>query len=119
MTPPLEYKEQQKFVNWLKVKKLFHFAINNENQLSKANRAAAAMIEAKAKSMGKKKGASDIVVMLKDAAVFIEIKRAKKSLSKVSDEQKEFLKKVQEFDYARGFVAYGAEEAIQIIESFL
>ena len=114
-----EYQEQQKLVNWLKINNIFHFATNNENQMSAHDKLTAVKIEAKAKSMGKAKGASDLVVMLPDCIIFIELKRTKKSLSKVYKEQLVFLEKVNSFGYARGCIAYGAEEAIRIVESFL
>ena len=114
-----EYQEQQKLVNWLKVNNIFHFSTNNENQMSSHDKLTAVKMEAKSKSMGKVKGASDLVVMLPKYAVFIELKRAKKSLSKVSKEQLAFLDKVNNFEYARGFVAYGAEEAINGIKELL
>lgn len=111
-----EEQEQKKLVQWLKLKKIFHFAPMNENKQSFTNPKVAMMIEAKAKSMGKLKGVSDLVVMLPSSILFIELKRAKKSLSKVSDSQNTFLSKIRQFCYAKGHICYGASEAIEIIE---
>ena len=126
--PPLEELEQKKIIQWLRLKKIFHFAPMNENRSSFTNKRVAMQIEAKAKSMGKVKGVSDIVVMLHNKILFIELKRAKKVLksgklsishTKVSDEQKSFLSRVSGFSYADGYVCYGANEAIKIIEEIL
>lgn len=111
-----EEQEQKKLVQWLRLKKIFHFAPMNENKQSFTNPKVAMMIEAKAKSMGKVKGVSDLVVMLPNSILFIELKRAKKSLTKVSDSQNVFLSKIGQFCYAKGHVCYGANEAIEIIE---
>ena len=114
-----EEQEQKKLVQWLKLKKIFHFAPMNENKQSFTNPKVAMMIEAKAKSMGKVKGVSDLVVMLPSSILFIELKRAKKRLTKVSDSQNSFLSKIGQFCYAKGHVCYGANEAIEIIEKEL
>lgn len=111
-----EEQEQKKLVQWLRLKKIFHFAPMNENKQSFTNPKVAMMIEAKAKSMGKVKGVSDLVVMLPNSILFIELKRAKKSLTNVSDSQNVFLSKIGQFCYAKGHVCYGANEAIEIIE---
>ena len=127
INPPIEAIEQQKFIKWLRLKKIFHFAPTNENQSSFTNRTVALRVAAKAKSMGKVRGVSDVVVMLPSKILFIELKRARKTLksgklstshTKVSDEKKEFLSTVTDsFDYADGKVCYGAVEAIEYVES--
>ena len=124
-----ETQEQQKLVQWLKLKKLFHFAPINENQGSFTNRRVAVIQAVKAKSMGKAKGISDIIVMLPNKILFIELKRAKKILksgklstshTKVSEEQKEFLQHiVDNFAYADAMVCYGFDEAREFIECHL
>jgi len=120
-----EYQAQVKFVQWLNIKKIFYFAIFNENQQSSNNKLMAIKIAQKHKMAGRIKGTSDIFVMLPNKILFIELKRPKKRLksgklsssnSKVSDEQKVFLSNVNEFSYAYGFVAYGFDEARNIIE---
>ena len=126
--PPLEELEQKKLIQWLRLKKIFHFAPMNENKSSFTNKRVAMQIESKAKSMGKVKGVSDVVVMLHNKILFIELKRARKVLkngklsvshTKVSDEQKSFLNGVNAFSYAIGHLCYGAEEAMKIIEENL
>jgi len=118
MNPPLEEVEQQKLVQWLRLKKIFHFAPMNENKQSFSNRKAAFKIEAKSKSMGKINGVSDLIVMLPNKILFIELKRARKrlksgklssTLSKVSNEQKSFLNAINECfnKYAYAVVCYG------------
>ena len=129
INPPTETIEQKKLVQWLRLKKIFHFAPTNENQGSFTNRLVAIRVEAKAKSMGKINGVSDLIVMLPNKILFIELKRAKKTLKSgklstshttVSDEQREFLQTiVDNFEYADGFICYGAEEAIEFIKNSL
>lgn len=112
---PLEEDEQKTLIQYLKAKRLFYFAPINENTHSKANRKLAIMLEQKAKSMGKVKGTPDVIVMLQNKILFIELKRIKGSYA--TDEQKEFLEKVNSFIYAKGKVCKGAKEAIEFIES--
>ena len=122
-----EAQEQQKLIQWLRLKKIFHFAINNENQQSSTNKMMAIRIAQKAKAMGKIKGASDLVVMLQDVILFIELKSAPRKLksgkysishTKVSDEQKSFLSEVDKFRYADSRVCYGFDESVEFIESW-
>ena len=72
-------------------------------------------IEAKAKSMGKIKGTSDLIVLLESKILFIELKRLKGSVT--SKEQKAFIEKVNLYPYAVGKICKGAVEAIEFIES--
>jgi len=126
INPPKEEVEQQKLIQWLKAKKIFHFAPMNENKQSFTSRGVALKLEAKARSMGKVKGISDVIVMLEDKILFIELKRARKTLksgkltishTKVSPEQISFLNKINERfkSYAEAYICYGAEEAKDII----
>ena len=130
INPPSETVEQQKLVQYLRFKKIFHFAPMNENKQSFSNRTVALKLEAKAKSMGKMKGVSDVIVMLPNKILFIELKRARKRLksgklsvshTKVSDEEKSFLNTINgEFcKYASAYVCYGAKEAIEVIEDYM
>ena len=130
INPPSETVEQQKLVKWLRLKKIFHFAPMNENKQSFSNRTVAFQIEAKAKSMGKMKGVSDVIVMLPNKILFIELKRARKRLksgklsishTKVSDEQKSFLNTINEefYKYSIALVCYGAREAIEVVEDYM
>ena len=117
--------EQQKLIQWLRLKKIFHYATTNENNSYKQDRKYAMIAEQKAKSQGKLKGVSDITVLLPNKILFIELKKQGKVLkngnishsnSKVSDEQIAFLEKVNSFDYAIGKVCYGFDDAKNFIE---
>lgn len=125
-TLPLESDEQKMLVQWLNLKNITHFAITNENNHSSLNRTVAMKMEAKSKSMGKHKGASDIVVLLPNKILFIELKRRRKLLkngctsithTKVSKHQYEFMTMVNKFDYAKAEVCYGFDEAKELILS--
>lgn len=125
--PPLETFEQQNLVKWLRLKKLFYFSIPNGSVLKGTPLQRARQMN-KLKSEGLVDGASDIVVMLKDKILFIELKRAKKTLksgnlsvshTKTSDEQLKFLAKVDGFKYTDSSVCYGCAEAIDFIEGWM
>lgn len=119
--------EQIAFVEWLKLKKIEHFAVVNENAMSGINRFMATKIASRSKKMGKRKGVSDTIIMLPKQILFIEMKKcqgikkdgSKREVNMLEDEQKAFLDKVNTFPYAQGFVAYGCNEAIDIVENQL
>jgi hypothetical protein len=121
----LEQIEQKKLVRFLTLKKIFHFAVKNESGTSFQGNGK--FIGGVDKQMGKKKGVSDLVVMLDDKTLFIEMKRCREVLKSgelstenlLKPEQKEFLECVNGFSYAKGFVAYGFLEAKEIIENEL
>lgn len=118
-----EEDEQKTLVQWLRLRRITHFAPGNENQHSgvirqwvkPASLAAKiiTMIENKLRAMGKRKGVSDLVVLLPGAkAVFIEMKRKKGGV--VSEEQESWRKEV----IALGFEAHicrGFDEAVAVI----
>ena len=128
-----ESAEQQKCVEYLtileKQKKIItFFAPMNENILSFLDRYQAIKVENKAKTMGKKKGVSDLVVILKNKILFIELKRAGKKLKngkisyagiKVSENQKSFLENIKKSNVCDGFVAYGFDDFYKKIKSYL
>lgn len=126
---PTEAQEQQKLIQWLRLKKVFHFAPINENNQSFSNRLVAMKIEAKSKAMGKVAGVSDVIVMLDNKILFVELKRARKVLksgklsvshTKVSKEQKDFINSINErFSYSEAKVCYGFNEAREFIEEYL
>jgi len=119
--------EQIRFVKWLKLKKIEHFAVVNENSMSSINRFMAIKVAERSKKMGKRKGVSDLVIMLSDKIVYMEMKKQQETLKNgkkskknmLDDEQKEFLKTVNGFSYAVGYVAYGFLAAKEIIENEL
>jgi len=125
---PTEAQEQRRLVMWLQYKKLFFFAPTNENNTYKQNRKYALIAEQKAKSLGKLKGVSDLVIFLPNKILFLELKRAPKRLkngklsfshTKVSKEQEAFKNKVNQYPYAKAVIAYGADDAIRIVEEEL
>ena len=123
---PKEETEQRALVQWLKLKKITYFAVQNENNFSFLNRNIAVKMQSKAKSMGSVKGVSDMVVMLPSKILFIELKRVPKKLksgklsytnSKTSQDQLDFISVANGFEYAEARVCYGYLEAIELIES--
>lgn len=125
---PTEAQEQRNLVMWLRYKRLFFFAPTNENNTYNQNKKYAMINEVKAKSMGKLKGVSDLVVFMPNFILFIELKRRPKKLkngnysishTKVSKEQEAFIKKANGYHYAKAIVAYGADDAIRYIERCL
>ena len=130
INPPSETIEQQKLVQWLRIKKIPHYAPTNENQSSFTNRAVALRVEAKAKSMGKSKGIPDIVIPIANKYyhhLYIELKRARKRLkngktsvshTKVSPEQKKWLETLRD-EGSFAVVCYGSSMAIEVIEEYM
>jgi len=120
----LEELEQKKAVDYLEILKrqgkiISFFAPMNENIMSGSNRQKAIIIENKSKAMGKRKGVSDLVIILKDKVLFVELKRAGKRLKngkisytgiKVSENQKRFLDEVNKSNVCEGFVAFGFDD---------
>jgi hypothetical protein len=118
-----EAEEQKALVQWLKLKKITHFAPVNENihsgiiRQSMSNKMFAgkiiAMIENKLRALGKRKGVSDLVVLLPGAkVVFIEMKRATGGV--VSEDQEEWRNEVM----ALGFdahICFGFDDAVKVI----
>ena len=120
----LEEQEQIAFVNWLRIEGIDFFSVPNENlfmtllkkYLPKNLVHLINALEAKLKRMGKKKGVSDLVVLLETKIMFIEMKREESgSLSK---EQKSFLAMANEYEYAVGVVAHGWQEAKALVEYY-
>jgi len=125
---PTEAQEQQRVVQWLRMKKIFFFSPTNENNTYKQDRRYAMIAEQKAKATGKVKGVSDLVIFLPNKILFIEMKRQGVKLksgkishsnSKISPEQLAFLDKVNKYPYSKGYVAYGFDEVVKIVESEL
>ncbi len=110
---PLESDEQKVLVQYLKLKKIMYFAVPNGAML-KGNKLQRARQMAKLKSEGLVPGTSDIIAMLPSKILFIEMKRVKGSST--TKEQKEFIEKIKEFNYAEGRVCKGARAAIDFIE---
>jgi len=75
-------------------------------------------IKMKNKRMGLKKGLPDYVIVTPDKVIFIEMKRAKKSLSKLGVEQKQWNEAINKTG-GHAFIAYGYEEAKKYLERTL
>lgn len=124
---PSEEIEQQELIKYLKKNNYFFFANVNENKQSFTNKLIATKIEAKSKSMGKVKGVSDLCIFTENTIIFLELKRQRPILkscklgtptNKPTEEQIQFIAKVNEYKYAHGFVAYGCDDAIEFINKF-
>ncbi len=123
-----ERQEQEKLVQWLRLKKLRHFAPTNENQGSFTNRKVAMLQEVKAKKMGKSKGVPDLFVFLPNVMLCIEMKKAPRKLmsgktskakGNVSPEQFEWLNVLNTYPYTKARVCRGFDEAREFIEGEL
>ena len=117
---PTEYEEQKVFVKYLQFLKIqnkiieFH-SIPNENLLSNLNRKKAIATQSILKANGAKAGVPDLFIYLPNKLVIIEMKR--KKYGKVSNKQKYWLEIFKKLPYISSYVAYGAEEAIKIIDN--
>ena len=121
---PSEEEEQKALIIYLKRNNYFFFANVNENKQSFTDKLLATKIEAKSKSMGKVKGVSDLCVFTENTIIFIELKKQRpvlksgklgKPTNDATDEQIEFIAKVNGFRYAYGLVARGCDEAVKIL----
>ena len=121
---PDEKTEQIELINYLKKNNYFYFAIGNENNHSFLNKQLAIKIEAKNKAMGKIKGVPDLCIFTENTIIFLELKRQRPILksgklgtptNKPTEEQMQFIAKVNGYKYAYGFVAWGCDESIEII----
>jgi len=107
-----EAEHQKIVVQYLRKNNIMHFAPMNENIGSFLDRLNAVKLANKAKGMGSIKGTPDLVIMLPKCILFLELKKEKGHVSK---EQNNFLGRVNNYSYAVGEVAFGHQEAIQII----
>lgn len=111
---PLEEEEQREFASWLDRKGVLWFHIPNE-------RKATVLTLYELERQGLKAGVPDNFIAEprgKYHGLFIELKRAKKSLSRKTAEQKEWVKALNEKGYKAAF-CYGAEEAKRITLKYL
>lgn len=108
---PTEAAEAEALANYLRIKKIKFLHIPNE-------RKASPRFISNLKKQGLQKGAPDYLIFLKTGLLAIELKRAKKSLSKVAPEQIEWITYLAALPYSAGAaVCYGAKEAIELIEA--
>ena len=119
----LEANEQIAFVRYLNILKKQNKIIDfysNSNEVADKN----IVFGKRLKDMGKKAGVSDLTIFLENKILFIEMKRKKKILKSgkksnenlLSKNQEDFLTLVNGLKYAKGYVAYGFEEAKKIID---
>lgn len=124
---PLESQEQQHVVVWCKWHKYkndyigrFLFAIPNGGTRRKINKGLS--LEAvRLKKEGVSAGVPDLMLAIPSNGyhgLFIEMKRKIKSLSKVSNEQKEWHERLSSQGY-KVVVAFGADAAIKAICEYL
>jgi len=110
---PLEKIEQQILVHWLELNNYTFTAIRNESDTHSF------YSWVKRKKSWVKKGVPDFLIILKrNSILFIELKRKKKSLSKVSKEQKEWISFLNKCKNVEAVVAYWAENAIKLINEY-
>lgn len=124
---PLETVEQQRVVAWADHQKLgndtigqFLFAIPNGGSRRKTT-AKFSQEAYRMKREGVRAGVPDLMFAVPKqgyAGLFIEMKRAIKSMSHVSDEQKVWHERLARIGY-KVVIAYGADEAIQSICEYL
>ena len=111
---PLEEAEQREFASWCDAKGLLWVHIPNERKAS-----AFALFELE--RQGLKKGFPDNFIAEPRGSfhgLLIELKRAKKSLSKKTPEQRQWIKALNEKGYKAAF-CYGAEEAKRLVLDYL
>ena len=111
---PLEEDEQKELADWLNAKGILWVHIPNE-------RKATAVAIANLERQGLKKGFPDNFIAEPCGGfhgLFIELKRAKKALSRVSPEQRQWIKDLNGKGFA-ACVCYGAEEAKRVVLEYL
>ncbi len=115
---PKERDEQIKlhqYVNFLKQKNknlILSWATPNGGSRNK--------IEARnMRAEGVQRGIPDYTIVFENLTLYIEMKRAKKSLSHVSKEQKEVLGKLNETKHNIAIVCYGFDEAKEAVDKYL
>ena len=111
---PKEDEEQREFAAWCDAKGLLWAHIPNE-------RKATALVLWELERQGLKKGFPDNFIAEprgKYHGLFIELKRAKKTLSQKSPEQRAWIKALEEKGYKAVF-CHGAEEAKRVVLAYL
>ena len=117
ITTPLEYHEQIAVVEYLellkKQKKIVLFTALPNNMFTKYKNQ-----KRKQKLEGLRKGFPDLCIVTPRTLLFIEMKRAKKSLSTVSNAQKEWIEALKNININVA-VCYGFDEARAYIEKHI
>lgn len=112
---PKETEEHKELVRHMRTRGIPHFHVPNENS-KRSHRFVNA-------SLGVSSGVPDLFCIVTDVRgkkhlVAIEMKRVKKSLSKVSPAQRKWLELLQQAGIV-AVVAYGAEEGKRVIEKIM
>ena len=111
---PTEAEEQEELVAWGDAQGIVIVHIANERKCT-------AYVAGQLLRQGMRKGFPDNFIPIARGGyhgLFIELKRAKKSLSKKSPEQREWVRYLNEEGY-KALFCYGAEEAKQVILEYL
>ena len=111
---PLEDTEEAIFATWLDRKKIWHTHLSNETYTTSWSQ------KRKMRMLGVHSGTPDHLCLVpsqngKTYAVFVEMKRTK--FGTISDEQFDAISRIMECEGVMAFVAYGANQAISLIES--
>ena len=108
---PTEAQEGHTLVAYLRLRGIpFTHTPNETGSSPEARRRAVRM-----KQQGVSRGFPDYIIVTNTGIIFIELKRATKSLSRVSPEQKQWIETLSAAG-SPAYIAYGAEEAIAFIE---
>lgn len=114
--PPLENIEAEALANWLRFNNYRFTHIANESGLPPK---VAMKASARKKRMWVSPWVPDFMILLKrNSLLFIELKRKKKSLSKVSQYQLEWIQALNEVTNVEAVVCYGSDEAIKLINEY-
>lgn len=111
---PSEAEEQEELFAWCLANGIEMVHIPNERKCS-------AFVAGQLLRQGLRKGFPDNFFPIASKGfhgLFIELKRAKKALSKKSPEQRDWIKKLNEMGYKAVF-CYGAEEAKKVVLEYL
>jgi hypothetical protein len=109
---PTEAQEATQFVAWLSVSGYkFHHSPNETGSSPEARRRAV-----RVKREGVSPGWPDYIIIKNNQLIAVELKRAKKSLSRVSPEQREWLASLAACG-VEAAICYGCAEAIEFVES--
>lgn len=113
MLCPSEHEEQAVVVQYLRLKKIPHYAVPNGSFLA-GDKMRRVKQMARLKKEGVCTGVPDLVVLLPSMALYIEMKRTKGSTT--SKEQKEWVALINALPYAEAHVCKGAQQAIELIK---
>jgi len=116
-----ESEEQEIFVKFLndlkKVRKIldFHIVPNENYLLSSVPEIKRSKILKSMKKKGLKSGVPDVFIYTKEKLIIIELKRADKTKTKISEAQKYWNNTLNQTSYIEAFICYGAQAAIQTV----